>query len=293
MRFAFFVVMLFTIELFGLSHLTYAQTLTRRHPITVEASIPATRLTLFGYTSPHAKVELSGLNLEDKTQSDDTGYFIFEDIIIPKGSSDLCLSSLDRDSRQTNTVCIPPPPPTNYQTSIGPIIIPPTITIDKPHIKPGETIIASGQTVPKSPVRIYFFQQDTNAPIFPSAIVALAKLVPPVYAFSLPVLTVFSDADGNYSFNLPTAYSTRYRLFTSTLFQDQFNSPQSNTLTFNLPSLWFLLWQRYTFYIIMIPLFLVSLAVFLWLTIQYYLPASRPLQRYLPALYQKALIIRH
>ena len=254
--------------------------LTQKQDVSVSAAIPLTRLTLFGYTSPLSKVTLTGQNIEDQVQSDNTGYFIFEDIIIPKAAGDLCLSSRDRDLRQTNTVCIPPPPAVNYNTSIGPILIPPNLTIDKEVIKPDETIIASGQTIPNSTVKIFFFQSETNAPSFPKE----------VQAFSLPALTIQSDADGNYSFNLPTAYATNYRLFASTLFDQDLASPQSNTLVFNLPSLWFLIWQRYSFYIIMIPLLIITFVIFIWLTLKYYFSQS---PHFLPAIYQKSLVIRN
>lgn len=245
--------------------------------IKVSASIPTTTLTIYGYTSPTSKVELSGIKTYATTQSLADGYFEFNTLIIPRPVEELCLSTKDHQGRQSASVCIPAPPNLNYNTTTGPIIIPPTISLDKSSIKPGQTIITSGATIPNSPVKIFFFQRDLKVFTFP----------PEVQAFLLPSLLIQSDDQGNYSFNLPTAAATSYRIYSASLFNNQDYSPKSNTLYFTLPSFLMLFWQHYAFYLLLIPLFVISLFIFIWLTIKYY-----HTYRYLPAIYQKTIILR-
>lgn len=231
-------------------------------PISVSASIGDNRVTITGYTSPTSVVELIGHDIDSSVHSDPTGYFIFDKALLPKNPSELCLSSVDNSSRLSTPVCIPAPPPTNYQTDIGPILLAPTLTLDNSSIKPSSTTVASGQSIPGSQVSIHFYQVNTKASVFP----------PAVQAFSLPSYTVQSDVSGNYSFNLPTAYSSNYRLYSTVIFQNN-HSPKSNTLLYHLPSL---LWLYIT------PiLFIFTLILFLFLVRLYYLNL-RP--RYLPAL---------
>ena len=251
-----------------------ASALTSSASSLVSGSIPSTTLTIYGYAGPLSHVHLNGIKTFAVTQSDPTGYFVFDTIQVPRPVEELCLSTLDAQNRESNAVCIPPPPAFNYTTSTGPIIIPPIISLDKAAIKPGETIITSGATIPNATVKIYFFQQDNRAINFPSQ----------VQAFSLPSLTVQSDAQGNFTFNLPTAAATNFRFYAATLFQQDQQSPKSNTLFFTLPSLTFLFWQKYAFYILLIPIFLVTVSFFIWLTIRYY---HQP--RFLPAVYIKTI----
>lgn len=228
-----------------------AATYTNRSSISVSASIGDNEVTIYGYTSPLSKVEMDGLNLYSQTYSDHTGYFLFFKTLLPKQPSELCFHSTDDNNRQSPPVCIPPPPETNYHTEIGPIILAPTLTIDTAKIKPNSTALASGQAIPNSEVEIEFFKVNSSALSFPKE----------VQAYSLPTLSTRSDNSGNYEFNLPTAYSSNYRLYTSVKYQED-ASPKSNTLVYALPSLWWFYWQQYYFFIILIPIFIITLTIF-------------------------------
>ena len=239
---------------------------------TVTASIPENRVTIFGYTSPSSRVELSSSKVFAVTYSDQTGYYIFDKTILPRNPSDLCLISFDNHGRTTSPTCIPPPPLYNYHTDIGPILLPPTISLENNQIDPNSTVISSGQAIPNSTVSINFYKVNNNGQSF----------VKEVQAYSLPSLTATTDSLGNFNLNLPTAYSSDYRLYASTKFQDNY-SPKSNTLIYFLPSFFSLFLQKYPFLYYLIPALIIILNIlgailFLksdlhYLTSKIYLPA--------------------
>ncbi len=247
---------------------------------TITASINENRVTIFGYTSKKSRVELSSPKVFAVTYSDQKGYFIFDKTLLPKNPSDLCLISYDHNHRSTTPVCIPPPPPTNYHTDIGPILLPPTISLDKDKINPNSTVNTSGQAIPNSIVSINFYKVNDKAVSF----------VKQAQAYSLPSVIAATDDDGNFNLNLPTAYSSDYRLYTWAKFQDNY-SPKSNTLIYFLPSFFSLFLQRYPFLYLLIPLIVLILNIIFtylylksdihYLRSKIYLPA---LANYFPAI---------
>ncbi len=271
-----FVSLLLTLLLRWTPETVHAQVITITNGVAVSAGIDPTSLTIYGYTSPNNKVELTNPKIYDQTYSNDLGYFEFNHIIVPKLPGELCLVTTDTAKRQSVPTCIPPPPPTNYHTTIGPIILPPTISLDQNNLTPNQNISASGQSLPNTTLTIHLYQKNLGSPLFPVAL-----------AFYLPQVTTQTDAHGNYSISLPSTYATSYRLFTTSMFQTDFVSPNSNTIYFTLPSFTTLIWQKYAFYIIMLPLLIVSLIALAFLTKKYYSQT-----RYLPYLYPKTLIIR-
>jgi len=260
----------------------YAYDFSSHHSVKVSALIGSGAVTIFGYTSPNSKVELSNPQIYDQTYSLPDGFFVFNRTVLPYTPLDLCLSSTDQSGRRTTPVCIPPPPPANFHSDIGPILLAPSLSLDRSDIAPNSTIQASGQSIPNSEVSIYFFQTKDNAPSFPKE----------AQAFSLPKLTVSTEPDGSYSFTLPTAYASDYRLFSSAQFLDE-PSPKSNILTFHLPSLWYLFWSQYWIYIIFTPLLILTLSYLFYLIHLYLNPipyvTGMPVTYWL-ALYPKSLI---
>jgi len=236
----------------------------RSRSITVSGSIDDSRVFIYGFTSPFARVELSSSKVYDVTFAKENGYFEFDRIIIPRNPGELCLLAVDDDLRHTNPVCIPPPPNTNYLTNIGPIILPPTITIDSETIKANSTTAASGQSIPYSTISVYLYQVNARAPI----------LSIPAQAFGLPVFSTKTDINGNYNLNIPTSLSSDYRLFSTVDFAT-LASPKSNTITYSLP-------QQFNI-LIMIPLFLSTVLLFVYLLYLYLHPTVR--SRYLPAIF--------
>jgi hypothetical protein len=219
--------------------------------VSVSASIGENEVTIFGYTSPNSKVELTGINIYSLTYSQDNGYFEYNKIVLPKNPSEICLQSKDNSNRESTLLCLPPPPATNYHTDIGPIIIPPTISLDQNTINPNSTVISSGQSIPNSPITIFFYKVSDNATSFPKS----------VFAYSLPPLKTTTDTNGNYSLNLPTAYSSNYRLYTSVQYDGSY-SPKSNTLLFLMPSLFWLFLQQHAYLIVLLPIFILTLILF-------------------------------
>lgn len=242
--------------------------------VSVSASIGENEVTIFGYTSPNSRVELTGINIYALDFSDDTGYFEFNKLVLPKNPPEFCLQSKDASNRSSSLICLPPPPATNYHTDIGPIILPPTVSLEQDKINPNSTVISSGQSIPKSTVTVYFYKVNDSAESFPK----IAE------AYSLPKIETTTDENGNYSINLPTAYSSDYRLYTSVKYDDNF-SPKSNTLLYTMPSLFWLFIQQHIYLAILIPVFIFSLILF-FLLLFFNSPSFHRLAqiRFLPAL---------
>jgi len=235
---------------------------------TVSATIGENRVTIYGYTSPQSRVELSNSSVFAVTYSDQEGYFLFDKTILPRTTSDLCLISFDNNSRQTTPTCFPSPPLTNYQTDIGPILLPPTISLEENDIDPNSTVVTSGQAIPNSEVSLSFYKVDDSASSFAKS----------AYAYSLPSVTATTDDSGNFSLTLPTAYSSDYRLYASAKFNNNY-SPKSNTLVYILPSLFYLFLQQYPFIKYLLPLFIFTLILFFYFL--HFQKSRRP--RFLPA----------
>lgn len=246
---------------------SFAFDIDRSGSVSVSAGIEEARVVIYGFTSPFARVELSNSKVFDVTYAKDNGYFEFDRIILPKNPGELCIVAVDDSNRYTSPVCVPPPPPTNYLTNIGPIVLPPTLTIDSSTIKANSTTAASGQSVPYSVVNVYLYQADSRAPLLPK----------PAQAFGLPIFTTKTDREGNYDLNIPTTLSTDYRLFSTVDFASQ-SSPKSNTITYSLP-------QAFNLWIILTP-FIFTILLFGYLTYLYY---RQNHVRYLPAVFSYPL----
>lgn len=225
--------------------------------VQVSANIPASTVTIFGYTSPNSRVELSSSKAFAVTYSLSDGYYVFDRIILPRHPQDLCLTSLDESNRLNNPTCISEPPLYNNFTSIGPILLSPTITLDL------QNQYSSGQSIPNSTVKLYLYQQDSPL-----------SLVKKVEAFSIPIIETQSDSQGNYSINLPSTVATNYRIFSTAIHLDA-NSPKSNTLLYHPNYFISLLY-------LLIPLFIISLSLFFIL--------KKARRRFLPAVIYNKLI---
>lgn len=274
--------------------------LTDSGEVTVSASIPTNEVTIFGYTSPNSKTELTSVDTYSLTFSQEDGYFEFNKIILPRTSSEICLQSEDDSHRTTTPTCLPSLPTTNYHTDVGPIILPPTVSLEQDKINPNSTVVSSGQSIPNSPLTIFFYKVEDNAKSFPKE----------ALAYSLPPVKTTTDKNGNYSLNLPTAYSSNYRLYTSVKF-DENSSPKSNTLLYTMPSLFWLFLQQNTYLFVLLPFFIITLILFFFLlffnssTIYHlrstikFLPAIRPSSypaiktQHFPHIYPDVLIRNH
>jgi len=186
------------------------------------------KFSLFGYTSPYAVVSFEGMGIFDQTTADDQGYFQFSNRFSPFSKREACLSSKDQFGRLSSPLCLPPFP-VNYNVSIGPVIIPPTVSLDKKDYFMGDEVILSGQTVPNTDVNLSVFTNDN--PNLLSRIYHLSSIIKPVEAFTFPELVSQSDSKGNFSINLPSSNPKKFRLFAQTNFK---KSISANSVKLNL-----------------------------------------------------------
>lgn len=221
--------------------------------VNVSARIENTSITIFGYTCKKCKVEISNPYLYASTYSDNKGYFIFNKLIIPKKFADICLASTDKHGIQSPPTCIASPPDTKYHTNIGPILLAPTISLNKSKITPYHTVISQGQGIPNSTIKIHLFKNKDNAALIPKE----------SNAYSLPVLSIQTDNEGDFNFNIPTVYQSNFRLFASSVYLDS-SSPKSNTLIYYLPS-----YKDYFLFLILPFMVIILTIIFRWIYKRY------------------------
>ena len=202
----------------------------------VSASIGEHRFYLFGYTSAFATVTLDGIGIYDQTISDKNGYFTFSNRFSPLSPREACLSSKDQFGRLSTPVCLPPFP-TNYNTTIGPVILSPTLSLDKPYYFLGDRVVLSGQTVPNTDVSLNFYVDKKRS--FVNYLFGFS-LIKPVYAFSLSGLKTKTDPLGNFSFSINSVKPDFFRVFANSDFQND-NSPKSLVLKVEILPIWMLI----------------------------------------------------
>lgn len=226
--------------------------------VTINAQVPANTITIYGYTSPNSRVELSNTKIFSVVYSQSDGYFIFDHLNIPRYSQDLCLISQDESNRLSNPQCISSPPLINSYTEIGPILLSPTLSLDLINQS------SSGQSIPNSQIKIYLYQEDSPL-----------SLIKKVEAFSLPVLETETDSNGNYSLNLPDTVASNYRIFATAQYFEN-NSPKSNTLLYH---------PNYSISIMyfILPIIIITIAIFALF--------KKKAHHYLPAIYYNKSII--
>jgi hypothetical protein len=199
--------------------------------ISVSGFIEETRFTIFGYTCKKCQVELTNPYVYAKTVSDEKGYFLFDRVLIPKKYSDLCLIPTDKHGQQSTPTCIASPPASNYHTDIGPILLAPSINIDKNK--------ASGESIPNATISVHFFKENNKGRLAPKE----------ALAYSLPAVNASTDSEGYFNFNIPSVYQSNFRLYVNAIFQEN-TSARSNVLRYHLP-----IYNDY-FYFLILPLFI-------------------------------------
>jgi len=229
------------------------------YEITVSTSIGEGRLTLFGYTSPNALAQLQGRQIAEEVIAGENGFFFFDRVFLPKPNPqypELCLNSIDTQSRISFPNCLPPLPTGPFDISIGPVLLPPTFTLTKGSFLPKEQIVASGLTIPNSNVIIYLANDATKKSF-------LSRLVPEAFAYNLPQYQTQADQNGRFEFNLPTIKRSNWKIFAGANWQN-FPTPKSNTLNFKIQSWWEWFLSRI---ISLLRAILSLLKPFLWLVI--------------------------
>ncbi len=202
--------------------------------VTISASLGEPVLRLWGYGPSNSRVELSGRAVSDSTYARTDGYFEFSKAFLPAPTDflypELCLIGIDQIGRATTPNCIPPLPATEFSYDIGPIILPPTLSLEAGNTTPENQVAASGSTIPNSEVKIVLAEGESVRSLTDFSLVRQAK------AYYIPNYTVKSDSRGYFSFNMPAATSDKWRVFAITTYSPGATSPKSNTLTFEVIS---------------------------------------------------------
>jgi len=207
--------------------------------VKVTATIGDSHLNLYGYTSPQALVTLEGMGILDHSYADNEGYFQFSTLFSSKSSREACLSSKDQLGRSSSPVCLPPFPAGN-DVSVGPVIMPPTISLNSQNYYMGDQVILSGQAVPNTEVSLSMFGDNEKTSNF--------ALIRPVEAFTFPELKIKSDNKGNFSINLPSSNPKKFRLFAQANFMKSISANSIN-LNFDILPIWMIVVKYFLFFI--------------------------------------------
>ena len=192
----------------------------------VSATISAGSFSLYGYAPSNSQVSISGIGLLDETTAKKSGYFEFKDLFSPiVPGHETCLTAKDALGRTTNPVCIPPIPANKF-TEIGPVLLPPSISLSKSDYFKGDDITFSGQSIPNSEVSLSMFVDKKSF-----------GFIPVTYAYSIPEVKGATDEKGNYSITLPSSRVENYRVF-SQLKMNQDFSPNSNIVRIKVLPYW-------------------------------------------------------
>jgi len=200
----------------------------------VTADVPGFIFDLEGLTSPSARVEFFSTegNINLQTVADNNGVFHFKNVYAPSQTGEFCFISYDINYVANNPLCFSAPPP-KTKTTISGIILSPTLWLSKSLFHQNELVSANGRTFPNAELAVYFFEQEQSV-----LKELLDVFAPQVFARQGPKLTVNSDNNGNFSFNLPTHKSNLWRLFIGPKLENQTMTAKSNTLEFMTLASW-------------------------------------------------------
>lgn len=190
------------------------------------------KLLIFGYGPSFSKVFMEGIGVSENTETKEDGYFEFDSLSFPTLLSglignlypEICIWSMDLLERKTPPVCIPPLPIVVLTRRIGPILLPPTLGIERSKIPQGVQVIAFGTTTPNTEVNIFLAKKNIKN---------LFQIIPQVSALVLPEYTINSNQKGYFEFSLPTSSSDKWTVFAASDFQGN-NSPKSYSLSFEV-----------------------------------------------------------
>lgn len=197
------------------------------------------KFSIFGYTSPRAKVSINNPGMYSDTQADDMGYFEFRNFFSQLLIEDVCLTAQDLEGRTTMPVCIPPVP-SQINLSIGPIIMPPTIGLNSDSFFTGDTVTVSGRTTPNTTIKLSMFTDESK-----TSYRALWSPIHTTYAATIPKVDIKVDKKGGFSMKFPSDDPQYYRTFAQTLLENSI-SGKSVTLNFDIFPGWFII-MRFIF----------------------------------------------
>lgn len=227
--------------------------------VMVSASIGSYHFTLFGYASPAALVTIEGMGIFDQTYSRSDGYFEFENRFSPFSSREACLTAQDQFGRISNPTCIPPFT-TSKDVTIGPVLLPPTISLDKSDYFMGDEIIVTGQTIPNSDLQVSTFIDEKRSVFNYLAQRLKIVLIRPVEALTFPLLQTKADEKGNFSLSLPSSNPDFFRVFLQTTY-DKSLSPRSITLSLKVLPIWMILIKLFGILFVLIKSRLIEITI--------------------------------
>ena len=183
----------------------------------VSAFIGSARYTITGYTSPFAVVKLEGEGIFNETIADANGRFTFDNGFAPLTPREVCITAIDVYKRVTQPLCLPAFP-IKKDISIGPLILPPTLSINQPEYLISDKGILHGLSTPGSLVDIDLSKES--------------------HYQNLHVQTVANDK-GEYSMTIPTNKKDIVHVSSRSSF-NQLRSIVSTVLTFKILPFWLL-----------------------------------------------------
>ena len=184
-------------------------------------------LSIYGYGPAEAEVSLVGIGVSERVVSQENGFFRFDSIYsYSHFYPELCLQAIDSEKRVTQPSCIPALPlDSSVPLEVGPILLSPTISLDKNNVVVGDTSLVTGFSIPDSEVNV-FIAKDQGSSL---------SLVNTVNAYYIPTFVVQSKSDGSYEFSLPSSDATTYKLFASGRIGEDLTA-KSTTLTYSVIS---------------------------------------------------------
>ncbi|QQG44282.1 MAG: hypothetical protein HYW86_05515 [Candidatus Roizmanbacteria bacterium] len=191
------------------------------------------------------------MGIYDQTTADNDGNFVFVNRFSPFSPREACITAQDQFGRNSAPTCLPPFP-TRYNVTVGPVLMPATLSLDKNDYFLGDEIVLSGQTIPNSEVNLSMFAADTSlskylalTPIGSKSILK-REIVKSAPAIKLPEYKTKSDDKGNFSISLPSSKTSDYRLFTQTAVGKD-KSPKSIILNPSVLPWWMIIFKYFLF----------------------------------------------
>lgn len=221
--------------------------------VTFSTTIGEPKLTIFGWAPAQSQVKLDGLAVADTTTAAADGSFLISRVYLPPSSlyPEICLQAHDAIGRTTQPTCLPRLETGHYNYTVGPVLLSPTLSLEKGEIIKGEAVAASGKTTPNTEVDIF-----------------LAR------TYSLPKYQIKSDKGGNFEFNLPTEAVDEWRVFAGAGILGS-NSPKSHTLTFRIHPPFYSFWEIIKYILELLSPYLIYIIIFIEVLILTFLLLKR------------------
>lgn len=179
--------------------------------LSVQAEIPfRSYIRIYGLTSPNSMVVAEGTRTFGQSVSNHTGNFIIDNLALSPEVQEICLHTIDKDQRISYPLCLPSLPVLNKK-NLGPVILPPTLSLSHNYFHIGQNAFATGQSLPSSVISVFLFNSRSDSKI--------------------ETLGVSTDENGKFNFKLPTNLNTGWRVYAAGSFEDN-PIPKSHTLYF-------------------------------------------------------------